>query len=115
MNQIVLGASIPFGIAVLIYLLRRGHAGLPTLILTPFFVFLGAVYAVVPDLPRLIGRHDIYRKWAAEPRMDIFLFHYSIDQAETDSPYWVLPFLGMLGCILFAAWRELRRAETGRR
>lgn len=113
MNQIALGAAIPWAVAWIVYLCRRGRIGLPFLIVTPLAMAYGALWAVIPDLPRLFGNGALYRRMAQDPRCDIFFFHYTIDQHESDSSWWVLVFLIMAGSLLYAAWRELRRAEQG--
>ncbi len=115
MNQIVIGAAGPFLVAILIYAFRRGRAGMPFLVLTPIAMLLGTLWATAPDLPRLIGRKDLYDRLARDPRTNIFLFHYTIDQTETDSAWWVVAFLAMVASLMLIAWRELHRAETAAR
>jgi len=114
MNQIVLGAAIPFILAGMIYIARRGRASFWMLIVTPFFMILSALWAIAPDIPRLFGYHVYYNKIALDPRCDIFLWHYTIDKTETDSviffPVFVL--LGM--SLLMAVWREIYLTERGR-
>lgn len=112
MNQVVLGASIPFVAAAVIFLCRRGRAGLVSLIITPFCMALAALWAIAPDLPRFFGMHDLYSKLAHDPRTDIFLWHYTIDRFEQDSPLYLLAFLTMIAALIATAWREVRRAEA---
>lgn len=111
MNQIVLGASGPFLVVVLVYLVRRGRVGPVFLACSPLLLILGSIWAVVPDLPRLIGRKDLYDRLAQDPRTDIFLYHYTIDRMETDSAWWVVAFVAMVGTLTYMAWRQLSRAE----
>jgi hypothetical protein len=111
MNQIDLGASIPFAVAVLVYLVRRGRAGLGMLILTPVAMAAGALWAIWPDVYRLIGDHETYMRLENDPRSDIFMWHYTIDKMESDSRWFLVAFLFMAACLLVAAWRELRRLE----
>ena len=112
MNQIVLGASIPFAIALLIYLCRRGRGELWFFVTVPILMGLGAVWAVVPDIPRLLGNQELYFKWMRDPRTNIFFFHYTIDQTESDSPWWGLAFLAMATALMLAALRKLHQNES---
>jgi hypothetical protein len=111
MNQVLLGGAIPFFIALLIYALRKQRAGLPFLLLTPAAMALGILWAVIPDLPRLLGRHDLYLRWAQDPRMDLFFWHYSIDRVELESSWYAVGLLCMAATLLAIAWRELARKE----
>jgi hypothetical protein len=112
MNQIVMGASLPFILAALIYLVRRGRVGLAWLIWTPGAMILCATWAVVPDLPRLFGMHDLYTKMAHDPRTDIFMWHYTIDRIEQDSPLFLVGFVTMALSLIITAWRVLHRRES---
>ena len=112
MNQLLLGASIPFGIGLVIYLARGLRASLFSLLATPLAMALGMVWAVAPDLPRLWGDGKLYTKLSFDPRCDVFLWHYSIDKMETDSAWFYIGFVIVFASLLFAAWRELNRAET---
>jgi hypothetical protein len=112
MNQLVVGAAVPFLAAVLVYLARRGRAGLRMLIVTPLLMGLGALWAVVPDVPRLLGMPGLYSRLARDPRTDIFFWHYTIDRLETDSTVYNAAMALMLAALVAAAWRELRSAET---
>ena len=111
MNQVILGAAAPFLLALLIYLVRRMRAGNWWLVLTPLLMVMGSVWAVLPDIPRLLGMRDLYFRLAEDPRTDIFLFHYTIDRIEIDTPWWGALFVLMAGTMLAIAWRELRRCE----
>ena len=111
MNQVLIGASIPFTVAMLIYLFRGRRAGLPFLLLTPLAMLLGAFWAEIPDLPRLLGHRELYLRWAQDPRMDIFFWHYSIDRIEADSSWYAVGLLLMAAGLLIVAWRELSRRE----
>lgn len=115
MNHLLLGASIPFAIGVLVYSLRRFRAGLGMLIALPFLMAATAFWAGAPDLPRILGWLDLYYRLDADPRMNIFLWHHSLDAFESGSMVW--PAVGLaaiLACLLWAAWRELDRAEKER-
>lgn len=111
MNQVLIGSAIPFTVAMLAYLLRRGRAGLPFLLATPAAMLLGALWAEIPDLPRLAGHHALYSRWANDPRMDLFFWHYSIDRIETDSSWYAVGLLLMAAILLGIACRELARRE----
>ncbi len=112
MNHIVIGASLPFALGLVVYLIHRGRAGLCWLMLTPLGMAAGALWAVVPDLPRLWGDAELYHRLAQDPQTNIFFWHYRIDQVETDTPWWGVAFVLMVGCMFFVALRELRRQES---
>jgi hypothetical protein len=81
------------------------------LVVGPAFMAAGALWAVVPDLPRLVGHHDLYLRWASDPRMNLFFWHHAIDAVEG---YTALGHAGvclMLASLLAVAWRELKRRE----
>jgi hypothetical protein len=110
-NQVVIGAAIPFVLAALYYACRRFRASLGFLILAPVFMALGALWAIAPDLPRAVGRMDLYLRYANDPRTDIFFWHYTIDRIETDAIWYTPGFILMLLCLLAVAWRELHLRE----
>jgi hypothetical protein len=111
MNQILLGASIPFTLAAMIYLARGRRADLALLILTPLAMTLSALWAVAPDIPRLFGRHDLYLRLSLDPRMDIFWWHHTIDKAEADSSWYAVGIALMAAGLMLAAVRQLFREE----
>lgn len=111
MNQLLLGASIPFLIGLLLYLRKGCRASLPMLLTVPLFMALGALWAIAPDLPRFIGKMDLYHRLAKEPRCNIFFWHYSIDKVESDTTLYIYPFIIILACLVFAALREVRIQE----
>ena len=113
MNQVVLGASLPFVLAALIYAGRRGRASLSFLVATPIAMALCAIWAVLPDVPRLFGCDRLYFRLAEDPRCDIFFWHYTIDHRESDSSWYVLLFILLVAALLGAAWRELAQRERG--
>lgn len=113
MNQLLLGATFPFAVGVLYYLARRFRASLASLVIMPFAMLLSMLWAVAPDLPRILGYRKLYHQLANDPRCNIFYWHYSIDLVEKDSPFYSLGFALMALCILFAIWREIRLKETG--
>jgi hypothetical protein len=111
MNQLLIGAAFPFSIALIVYLARRARAGVAALVLTPLAMGLCALWAVVPDLPRLLGMHDLYFRLANDPRTNMFFWHYSIDRIEIDSSLYHAGLLLMACGLLAAAWRELYLRE----
>ncbi len=111
MNHIVLGATLPFLIAAALYARARFRASLRLLVLAPVFMTLGGGWAVAPDIPRMLRLQGLYERLHQSPRIDIFLWHYSIDQVETDSPLYPVAFVLMGLCLFVAAWRELHLLE----
>ncbi|MCK5528147.1 MAG: hypothetical protein KAI74_00575 [Kiritimatiellae bacterium] len=112
MNQILLGTSIPFAIICIWYAIKKFRASILMLIMTPFWLALGAVWAILPDIPRILGLHDLYWRMATDPRTDIFFWHYTIDKTETDSSLYHVGLL-LIGILLIAAaWRELKLREA---
>ena len=112
MNQLLLGASIPFTVAVMIYFARGRRAGLTLLTLTPLVMTLSALWAVVPDLPRLLGRHALYQRLSQDPRMDIFWWHFTIDKTEADSSWYAVGIALMAVGLMAEAIRQLFREEN---
>jgi len=116
MHQPLFGAFIPLLIALLIYAARRGHASFRMLLITPPAMLFGAFWAVIPDLPRLVGAHRLYMRLARDPRTDIFFWHYTIDQIEDRyldafTPLFNSLFALLILLLLAAAWHELHRTE----
>lgn len=117
MNQVLLGGLIPFALAALYYARRGGRATLRMLVAVPLLMAFGAVWAVVPDIPRLLGWHRLYERLAHDPRTDLFLWHYTIDRCEIGSVWYTVGFVILATGLLAAAWRELylrEREERGR-
>ncbi len=88
MNHVLYGATIPFAIGALIYLLRGCRANVTMLVLVPLSMALMALWANLPDIPRMLGYHDLYGRLASDPRMNIFLWHYALDQMETSTQWY---------------------------
>lgn len=114
MNQLFMGALLG-GLPVLGWWLRRRRASNCLLCVAPLSVAAGALWAVIPDLPRAVGWHALYRRLADDPRMDWFFWHYTIDRIESDAA-WVRIVCQMGGLVvmlalLAMAWHELRRRE----
>lgn len=111
MNHLVIGSLAPFVVAVAIYLLRGRRAGWAMLLLAPLLMCLSALWAVAPDIPRILGRMDVYNAHLLDPRVNIFYWHYSLDQVETDSLWPYAAAIGMLAFFFFIALREIHLAE----
>lgn len=111
MNHALLGAALPFLVAALFYVRRGGRAGLPALVVVPLLMAAGALWASAPDLPRAVGLHDLYLRLSMDPRMDIFLWHYTIDTIETESRWYAVGLVVMAAGLIAAALRELHRRE----
>ena len=107
MNHVLYGASIPFAIGVAIYLLRRGRATLPLLIILPLAMGLVATWAVAPDIPRALGFQDLYLRLSFDPRINIFLWHYDIDQTEVESSLYAVGIALEAATLMFMAIRQL--------
>lgn len=111
MNQLILGAAAPFLVSAILYASARFRASMRWLVLCPLLMIAGALWAVVPDMPRLLGMSSLYSRLARAPWTDIFFFHYTIDRTEIDSPLYVVGAVTMACCLLLAAWRELALRE----
>jgi hypothetical protein len=111
MNHILAGCVLPFGIGLLMYFIAGRRASLKLLFFMPFLMVLGATWAVLPDLPRTFGFSGYDTDISMNPWIDVFCFHYTINQHESYSPWFNIGFVLMVTALLFAAWRELRRAE----
>jgi hypothetical protein len=109
MNHFLYGASIPFVIGVLLYLLRKRRAPLSLLILIPLAMAFAGTWAVVPDIPRMLGYQDLYSRLAADPGINIFLWHYTLDQIETESSWYAVGIALEAATLMGMALRELFR------
>ncbi|MBN1558559.1 MAG: hypothetical protein JW951_10495 [Lentisphaerae bacterium] len=112
MNQLLLGAAFPFAVGLILYVRRRARASLRLLTVVPAAMAAGALWAVAPDIPRLLGWSGLYLRLARSPWTDIFLFHYTIDRLESDSPLFGLGLVLMAAALSAAAWREMALRET---
>lgn len=111
MNQLLLGSGLGFAAAAVWYACARTRPGMAWFVVTPLLMAGGAAWAVVPDLPRLVGMTDLYLEWSREPAMDLFFWHYSIDLMEADSPWYAVGMVLMYAAVMGAAWVELARRE----
>jgi hypothetical protein len=112
MHQFLLGASFPFVIGLIVYGLRRCRAGPAWLIIVPLLSVLCGVWAIIPDIPRLLGWSSLYVRLAQDPRINIFFWHYTIDLIERDWSGYRVGFVVLLAAFLAIAWRELARREA---
>jgi len=114
MNHLFVGALIPFIVAAAVYVRRRFRASAAMLLVVPASMFLGATWAVLPDLPRTFGLAGFDHEIAMNPVIDVFFWHYTINQHESASPWFNLGFVALLSGVFFAAWRELKLTEENR-
>lgn len=122
MNHVFYGATIPFLIGAILYIGRGGRATPAMLAWIPLAMALMAVWAVVPDLPRLLGTAGLPMPITPDLHSDLFLWHTSLDNAETstawysilerDSPWFGAGIAFEAACLLAAALRELFRQEA---
>lgn len=111
MNHFLLGISLPFGVFAVVYLAGKCRASFRMLVVFPLLMLFFGLWAVAPDIPRAFRMNRLYDRLANEPRTDIFLWHYRIDQVETDSPLYAALAIAIIALLMFAAWRELRMLE----
>lgn len=120
MNHLLIGAGIPISVALMVYALRR-RASIRFLLIVPLAAVVGGVWAVVPDIPRLLGRQALYQRLHSSACTDVFFWHYSIDRMEDafldHYLYRYMPVLNavfiLLALLMLAmAWHELVRAES---
>lgn len=116
MHQLILGAVIPLTLALAIYLIRRCRAPMWLLVLTPPAMGFCAIWAIAPDIPRMIGWNSLYEKISTSPKANIFFWHYTIDRMEATYLDPMLPFFNacfvlLLFALLAVAWRELYLVE----
>ncbi len=116
MHHPLIGAFFPFIIALCLYFRRGARGSLRLLILTPAAMAACALWAVIPDIPRLIGAQQFYLKLTRSQLSNIFFLHYTIDQIEhlyfePIAPLFNVLFVIMVFLLLTAAWNELCQAE----
>jgi hypothetical protein len=111
MNQVVIGAAIPYLVCAVIYFARKARASMTLLVAGPLAMAACATWAVVPDIPRALGMDGLYSRLANDPRSNIFFFHYTIDRLETDSILYTVAFVLMALSIFAVAWREVWLVE----
>ena len=111
MHQFLLGASFPFTIGLIVYAARRFRAGFAWLVITPLLTAICGVWAIIPDIPRLVGWSSLYMRMARDPATDIFFWHYTIDLAERESAWYQVGLVVIPMVLLLIAWREVARRE----
>ena len=111
MNQIVIGAAIPYLVSSLIYAARRARASMRFLIVAPLSMAACAIWAVVPDIPRALRMDGLYHRMAGDPRSNIFFMHYTIDKIEHESILYLVACVLMALSVFAVAWREVWLTE----
>ena len=111
MNHVVIGACLPYLFALILYARNRARMSLAGLAIFPALMAAGGIWAVIPDIPRVIGWSRKYQEMADDPGSDLFFWHYSLDATEGASPIWPLIYVTMLASILIAIWREIHIRE----
>lgn len=111
MNHALYGATIPFLVGIAVYLTRRCRASLTMLVVLPCAMTLLALWASAPDIPRALGFHDFYLKLSFDPRINVFLWHYTIDQHEVESSWYAVGIAIEAATLLGMAVRELFNKE----
>lgn len=122
MNHVFYGATIPFVIGAILYIRRGGRATPAMLAWIPLAMAFMALWAVIPDLPRLLGTAGIHVPIALDLHSDLFLWHASLDGVETSAEWYAIlerdsPWFGAgiafeAAGLLAAALRELFRQEA---
>jgi hypothetical protein len=123
MNHVLYGATLPFLMGLLLYLKRGGRASPAMLIAVPLSMAFMAVWAVAPDLPRMLGAAGLHLPFPQNLHSDLFLWHVSLDQLETspawysvlerDSSWYAVGIALEAAALIAAALRELFRKEPG--
>jgi len=111
MNQIVIGAAIPYLVGALIFFVRKARASMTLLVFAPLAMAACAIWAVAPDMPRALGMDGLYGRLANDPRTNIFFMHYTIDKLETDSILYTVAAVLMAISVFVVAWREVWLTE----
>jgi len=112
MNQVFLGAVIPYGVILLLYWRRSCRASFSMLIAAPLITVLSALWAVVPDIPRILGMPELYETLARARWTNIFYFHHAIDMVEPDVSGYLYGIAVIALSYMAAAWRELLLEEA---
>lgn len=116
MNHLAMGALLPWLLAVAWWLWRRALVSTFFFIITPAAMTAGALWAVVPDIPRLYGNHRLYFEMHRDPHSDIYLWHYTIDLLENhvfllSVPFWAPILALMVASMPTMALLSLHRKE----
>lgn len=88
MNHIAMGALVPWLLMLSWWSYKRARVSVLFFLIMPLLTAAAALWAVAPDLPRLAGMNDLYLELSRDPRMNIFLWHYTIDLYE-DHLFWI--------------------------
>ncbi len=111
MNHLLLGMAIPFLVFAIIYVARRFRATLGMIVAAPLLMGAMAVWAIVPDIPRMVGMQELYIRMSLDKGSDMFLWHHAIDLIESDSPLYLAGLVILMVSMLAVAWRELMLKE----
>lgn len=113
MNHILLGAFLPFVVCAVIYVRGGFRAGPRLLVLGPLAMLVSGFWAIVPDLPRLVGDIDRYMTWHRSWWTNLCWGHGWIDRRDALDSWPYYPVLALaLGAVVFGvAWRELYELE----
>jgi hypothetical protein len=115
-NEVLVGAALPFVVWLAIYLARGARAGWKLLVLGPLAMLVSGVVAVIPDLPRLLHDNDRYFAWHKSDWCNLAWGHCWIDARPGLDDWWGGPAIAFLvgAMVLGAAYRELWLAERRR-
>jgi hypothetical protein len=111
MNQLLLGALIPYTVAAILYMRHGCRASVRFLVIAPLAMAAGALWAVLPDVPRLLGFQRLYHALAGQAWIDIFFLHRTIDRIETDSVLYSVGIVILFVSLALAALREIALLE----
>jgi len=113
MHQFIFGAMFPFAVGAVVYACRGFRGSLRFFVILPTLMFGCGLWAVVPDVPRLLGAQSMYERLAGMKWTDVFFLHHTIDRIEVDSPWYSVVFVVLCLSMLFSLWREVRIRERG--
>lgn len=116
MHQPLFGAIFPVIIAAILFCTRGKRASLAMLIVTPVAMLGCAVWAVMPDLPKLLGQMDLYYRMHNTAWSNLFFLHLWIDAIEDTwfdpyTPIFNSLFTIIVALPMIAAWYELHQRE----
>ena len=117
MNHLAIGALLPWLLAVGWWLSRKALVSPWFFVIFPLLMTAGAIWAVVPDIPRLLGNSELYFTMHRDPQSNIYLWHYTIDLLQYDVlllsiPFWTPVLAAMVASMPIMALLTLRRRET---
>ena len=113
--HIAAGMAPPFAVSAAVYLVRRGRVSARFLTAVPLWMLAGGVWAVVPDMPRLVLRlagrqYGWSAEWHRPGWPDIFFFHGTLDSTGRGGSLWgTAAILFMFVCLVVVYLREIHR------